>query len=80
MDAFQGERVVEMRRRQREKITPIQRLRNVVNNLRSTNLATLLLITLFIPLTFADIFFNISRGFICSIPDVSLCEPVVPLG
>ena len=77
MDAFQGARVAEIKRKQREVVTPQQRAARIVSNLRSANPGTLLLIALFVPLTFADIFFNLSRGFICSLPD--LCEPMVPM-
>jgi hypothetical protein len=77
MDAFQGDRVAELKRRQREQKKGVQ-LANVLRNLKDANPGTLLLIGLFVPLTFADIFFNLSRGFICSLPD--LCDPMLPDG
>ena len=78
MDAFQGDRVADLKKRQRAEaaITPVQRLARVAGNLREANPGTLLLIALFIPLTFLDVFFNISRGFICSLPE--LCDPMMP--
>lgn len=76
-NAFEGDRVLEMKRRQRSVPSTSERIRNVWGNLRSANPGTLLLIAVFIPLTIADLFFNVSRGFLCILAE-SLCAPVPP--
>ena len=74
MGSFEGARVNELKRKERvaETRPPTQRAASVLRNLRELPLGTLLLILLFVPLTFVDVFFNVSRGFICALPD--LCD------
>ena len=69
-----GTRVAAFRRKRlRAEESPVD-ARTVFANLRSAPPTTWLLIVLFVPLTFADVFFNMSRMFVCLLPD--LCSPV----
>ena len=69
-----GTRIAAFRRKRlRAEESPVD-ARTVFKNLRSAPPTTWLLILLFVPLTFADVFFNMSRMFICLLPD--LCSPV----
>ena len=50
------------------------RLQTVGKNLAEQGPGTIALVGVFVLITFFDIFFNVSRGFICAIPGV--CDAV----
>ena len=72
--AFEGKRVSELRRRMATPAArPSARIRAMMANLRAQGPVQVSLIALFGLLTVADIFFNMSRGILCSLPG-GLCE------
>ena len=72
-----GTKIAEIRRARRanEEADPQTRLANVGAALARAPPATLALVAVFVLLTFFDVFFNISRTFICDIPG-GFCDPV----
>ena len=77
-----GTKIAEIRRARRadEEADAQTRLANVGAALARAPPATLALVAVFVLLTFFDVFFNISRTFICDIPG-GFCDPVqVDLG
>ena len=72
---FEGARVAKLRKRMREP-TPAPSLGTVLTNLREQGPARVFIVLLFVLLTLADVFFNMSRGVICALPG-GLCEAVV---
>jgi hypothetical protein len=75
VDAFQGQRVQELRREaSQEPPSVAERLGTVYSNVLEQGPGTAALILLFVLLTIGDVFFNISRGFICNFP--GLCDPI----
>ena len=72
-----GTKIAEIRRARLadEEADPQTRLANVGAALARAPPATLALVAVFVLLTFFDVFFNISRTFICDIPG-GFCDPV----
>ena len=75
VDAFQGDRVAALRRKANEPPPPI--LDRLATGMRRAGARQAILILLFVFLTFADVIFNVSRGFICALPG-DLCAPIAP--
>ena len=76
MDAFQGQKVLEAKRKLTKRKRPLaERVRTVVSNISDQGPGTVLLVAFFVFVTFFDVFFNISRGFICALPG-GLCDAV----
>lgn len=76
MDGFQGDRVAELKRKRAAPPPPPQeRLATAARNLAAQGPARVLLVACFVLLTFADLFFNMSRGVICQLPDMNMCGP-----
>ena len=74
MDGFQGDRVAELKRKRATPPPPPQeRLATAARNLAAQGPARVLLVACFVLLTFADLFFNMSRGVLCQLPD--MCGP-----
>ena len=73
-EAFEGRRVLDMRARALDRETRQRATPSVVLANMRENPGTAVLIVLFGLLTVGDFIFNVSRTFICLLPD--LCEPV----
>ena len=74
VDAFQGERVNQLRRRAAlPPPPPLERASTIWANLKEQGAGQVTLVLLFVLLTIGDFVFNVSRGFICALPD--LCSP-----
>jgi hypothetical protein len=74
VDAFQGERVNQLRRRAAlPPPPPLERASTIWANLKEQGAGQVTLVLLFVLLTIGDFVFNVSRGFICALPD--LCTP-----
>lgn len=75
---FEGRRVAELKKKASRPPPSLQeRVAAAGRNLVAQGPRGLLIV-FFVLLTLADVFFNMSRGFICSLPE--LCEPAVALG
>lgn len=75
-DAFEGQRVLDMRARQREREKSRASPATVVSNLMAQGPGTAVLVVLFAILTVGDIIFNISRLFICALPELCEAAPI----
>ena len=73
-DAFEGSRVLDMKRRERRREERRATPATVAANLLAQGPGTVVLVILFALLTVGDFVFNFSRAFICVLPD--LCDPV----
>ena len=73
-----GSKIAEIRRARQvaETADPQTRLKNFGASLSRAPPATLALVAVFVLLTFFDVFFNISRTFICELPG-GFCDPVI---
>ena len=77
MDAFQGQKVLETKKKlaPKPRRSLPERVGAVVANLKEQGPGTVALVLFFLFLTFFDVFFNVSRGFICALPG-GLCDAV----
>ena len=68
MDAFQGQKVMQTKLKLTRPSRPLpDRMRQVVSNLNEQGPGTLILVGLFLLLTFFDVLFNVSRAAAVSI-------------
>jgi hypothetical protein len=77
MDAYQGTKVMQAKQKLTKPQRPLaERVGSVLVNISEQGPGTVLLVGFFVFLTFFDVFFNVSRGFICALDGMSLCDAV----
>ena len=73
MDAYQGKKVMETKMKLTTPKRPLsERLGSVASNISEQGPGSVALVAFFVFITFFDIFFNVSRGFICALD--GLCD------
>jgi hypothetical protein len=81
MDAFQGQKVLETKKKLNPPERPLrERVATVLSNLAEQGPRTVIPVAVFSFVTVFDVLFNVSRGFVCALPGACDAVDVSSLG